>query len=77
MWTWIVSLLCSGLCCLLFVVLFFALIGMVFLRKRGKKNVGAREAVEAGVELSRAFVRGEKTREQILKEEDDDYNKRR
>ena len=72
--TWIISLLCSGLCCLLFVVLFFALIGMMFLRKRGKKNVGAREAVQAGVELSRAFVRGEKTREQLLAEEDDDYN---
>ncbi len=73
----VISLLCSGLCCLFFFVLFLALVGMLVLRKRGKKKVKIGEAIQAGADASRAFVRGSKSREQLLREaeleDDDDY----
>lgn len=72
MMTYIISGVCSLLCCLLFFVLVLAIIGMMFLRKKGKKNVTAKDAILAGAEVSRAFVRGEKTREQLLAEEDEE-----
>lgn len=62
------SLLCCG-SCFLFVVL---LIGWMVLRKRGRK-ASPRQAVVVGVqEMSRAFVRGLKTREELLREEDEE-----
>lgn len=64
----VLSLVCSASCCLLFVVLFLAIIGAVFLRKRGKKKVTAREAIKVGADVSRAFIRGQKSREQLLRE---------
>lgn len=70
--TYIVSALCSLTCCFLFFVLVLAIVGSMFLKKRGKKNVSAAEAIRAGAEVSRAFVRGEKTREQLLAEEDEE-----
>lgn len=73
----IISLLCSGTCCLLFVVLLLAIIGMMVLRKRGKKKVSAKEAIQAGADASRAFIRGSKSREELLREAEledpDDY----
>ena len=77
MFSIILSLLCSGTCCLLFVVLLLAIVGMMVLRKRGKKKVSAKEALQAGADASRAFIRGSKSREELLRdaslEDDDDY----
>lgn len=64
----VLGLLCSGSCCLLFVVLLLAIIGTIFLRKRGKKKVSAKEAIRAGADVSRAFIRGQKSREELLRE---------
>lgn len=75
--TYIVSALCSLTCCFLFFVLVLAIVGSMFLKKRGKKNVSAAEAIRAGAEVSRAFVRGEKTREQLLAEEDEEEGPKR
>jgi high-affinity Fe2+/Pb2+ permease len=62
------SLLCCG-SCFLFVVL---IVGWMVLRKRGKK-ASPRQAVVVGVqEMSRAFVRGMKSREELLREEDEE-----
>jgi len=64
----ILGLLCSGSCCLVFFVLFLAIVGTIFLRKRGKKKVSAREAIKVGADVSRAFIRGQKSREELLRE---------
>lgn len=76
MMTYLISGICSLLCCLLFFVLVLVIIGSMFLKKRGKKNASVAEAFKAGAEVSRAFVRGEKTREQLLAEEDEEEKKR-
>ncbi|MFZ5479417.1 MAG: hypothetical protein ACOZNI_21815 [Myxococcota bacterium] len=70
--TLILSLLSSLCCCSGFVLIFLLIVGMMVLRKKGKKNVSAKEAIQAGAEVSRAFVRGKKTREELLAEEDEE-----
>jgi len=56
----IVSALLSLLCCGGTLFLFVLILGFVLLRRRGKKNVSARDAMNAGVEsVSQVFVRGE------------------
>jgi hypothetical protein len=74
--TYIIGALCSLSCCFLFVLLMLAIIGGMFLRKKGKQKVTAREAIQAGMEQSRAFIRGEKSREQMLQEEDEEERRR-
>lgn len=70
--TYIISAVCSLLCCFLFFVIILALIGSMFLKKKGKTNASPKEMIMAGAEVSRAFVRGDKTREQLLAEEDEE-----
>ena len=56
-------------CCLAFVFFLLLIVGILSMRKRGKK-VSAKAAVMEGAEqVSRVFVR--KSREEILKEEDE------
>lgn len=64
----------SSLCCCLGVVFFLLfVIGLLFLRKRGKKAATPVEAVWAGADqVSRAFVRTNKTREQLYAEEEEE-----
>lgn len=58
-------------CCLFWVFVILLVVGMMALRKKGKK-VTAKGAVSEGVEqVSRVFVRGNKTREEMLREDDD------
>lgn len=69
------SLLCSSICCVIFVLFFLLIIGMMVMRKKGKKKVSVKQAIQAGADASRAFVRGSKSREELLREaelEDDD-----
>lgn len=56
----IVSTLLSLLCCGGTMFLFVLILGFVLLRRRGKKDVTARDAMNAGVEsVSQVFVRGQ------------------
>jgi UPF0716 family protein affecting phage T7 exclusion len=65
----LLSLLCSLSCCLLFVVLVLAVVGFVVYRKGGKKEkLSPQAAVKLGADASRAFIRGEKSREDLLRE---------
>ena len=62
------SLICFGVC--IFMVLL--LIGIIILRRRGKKKVSMREAVTTGAEtVSQVFVRGQGGL-QAYDDEDDD-----
>ena len=64
------SLLCSGGFCLFFV---FLIVGIIVLRRRGKKEVSAKEAVAAGVEsVSQVFVRGKMGLEELDEDDDDE-----
>lgn len=75
---YIASALSSLCCCFGFMLLFFGIIGFMMLRKRGKKSVSVTEAIQEGAEMSRAFVRGGKSREQLLaEEEEEERNNRR
>ena len=74
---YIVSALASLLCCGGGFLLFLLILGFVFLRKRGKKNISVKEAVSTGADMSRAFIRGQKTREQLLAEEEEEDRKNR
>lgn len=72
---YIISALSSLCCCFGFFLIFFGIIGFMVLRKRGKKNVTVTEAIQEGAEMSRAFVRGGKSREQLLAEEEEEENR--
>ena len=55
----LVMLFSSLICCGGSFFLILLVLGFIVLRRRGKKNVSAREAVNAGVEsVSQVFVRG-------------------
>jgi hypothetical protein len=65
----IASLLCSGGFCLF---VFFMIVGVVVLRRRGKK-VTAKKAMQQGVEsVSQVFVRGSGGLEDFDDDDDDD-----
>jgi len=69
----IIGILVSLLCCGGFVLVFLAIVGFVLLRRRGKTNATTKEAVSvAAEEMSRAFVRTGKSREQLLREEEEE-----
>lgn len=55
----VVSLLVTSLCAGAgFLLVLFFIVGVVMLRRRGKKNVTAKEAVQAGAErVSQVFTR--------------------
>jgi hypothetical protein len=74
----IISSLLGCFCCCLFWVFVILLVwGLLRLRKKGKTDAGVKDMLNEGYEASRAFVRGGKTREQILAEEDEEENRRR
>ncbi len=58
-------------CCIFWVFVIILIIGLLRMRKKGKKATPV-EVFQEGFEASRAFVRGQKTREQLLAEEDDE-----
>ena len=68
--SYIASALSCLCCCLVWVFIIIAIIGLLRMRKKGKK-ASAVEVFQEGYEASRAFVRGQKTREQLLAEDDD------
>jgi hypothetical protein len=64
-----VALFCGGAG---FVLLLLFVIGLVLLRRRGKQNVSAKEAVSAGAEsVSQMFRRGQGGALQPADEDDD------
>ncbi len=77
MTTYIIAALSSLCCCLGFVLMIFLIVGMLFLRKRGKKDISAQEAVKVGAEqVSQMFVRPKKSREELMREEDEEERRR-
>ncbi|MFN7142639.1 MAG: hypothetical protein ACK4YP_02605 [Myxococcota bacterium] len=68
----------SGLCCCMgFFLLLFLVVGLLFLRKRGKKDISPQEAVKVGAEqVSQMFVRPKKSREELMREEDEEERRR-
>lgn len=74
---YIVAALSSLLCCGGAFLIFLLILGFVFLRKRGKKDISVKEAMSTGADMSRAFIRGGKTREQLLAEEEEEERKGR
>lgn len=75
--TLIISVLSSLCCCGGFFLLLFLVLGMVLLRKRGKKDISPKEAVVAGAEqVSQMFVRPKKSREELMRDEDEDERRR-
>jgi hypothetical protein len=76
--TTIIAVALSCLCCCIFSVFVILLVwGLLRLRKKGKTDAGVKDMLNEGYEASRAFVRGGKTREQLLAEEDEEENRRR
>jgi hypothetical protein len=74
----VIAALSSLCCCLGFVLFVLFLVGFLFLRKRGQKAATPVEAVRAGADqVSRAFVRTNKTREQLYAEEEEEERKNR
>ena len=68
----VLSLLCSLLCCVGTVFLFLLILGVVLLRRRGKK-VTPKAAVKAATErVSQAFMRGPDGKIQGMDDDDDD-----
>ena len=73
----IIASLLSCLCCCIFCVFVILLVwGLLRLRKKGKKDAGVKDMLNEGYEASRAFVRGGKSREELLAEEDEQENRR-
>jgi uncharacterized protein (TIGR03382 family) len=67
----VVSVLLTFTCCGVGAFLFLAVLGFWLLRRRGKKQISAKEAVSAGVEsVSQVFVRGKGG--QLEGDDDDD-----
>ena len=73
----VIYLLSCSCCCFFWVFVILLIVGLMRLRKKGKTDAGVKEMLNEGYEASRAFVRGNKTREQLLAEEDEQENRRR
>lgn len=71
------SILGCTCCCFFWVFVILLVVGLMRLRKKGKTDAGVKDMLNEGYEASRAFVRGGKTREQLLAEEDEQENRRR
>ncbi|MEZ4238874.1 MAG: hypothetical protein R3F59_39215 [Myxococcota bacterium] len=66
----LISLVCAAAAVLL---LLLFVVGLVMLRRRGKKNISAREAVQAGAErVSQVFMRTEGGLRPVDDEDEDD-----
>ena len=75
--TYLIAGLSSLCCCMGFFLVLFLVVGMMFLRKRGKKDISAQEAVKVGAEqVSQMFVRPKKSREELMREEDEEERRR-
>lgn len=75
--TYVIYLLSCSCCCIFWVFVILLIVGLMRLRKKGKTDAGMKDMLNEGYEASRAFVRGNKTREQLLAEEDEQENRRR
>ncbi len=69
--TIVLSALSCFCCCIFWVFVIILVVGVLRMRKKGKKATPV-DVFQEGFEASRAFVRGQKTREQLLNEEDDE-----
>jgi hypothetical protein len=77
MTSYIISGLSCLCCCTGSLLLLFLIVGMMFLRKRGQKDISAQEAVKVGAEqVSQMFVRPKKSREEMMREEDEQERRR-
>lgn len=56
-------------CCLAFVFFLLLIVGILSMRKRGKKVTAKAAVMEGAEQVSRVFVR--KSREEMLKEDDE------
>jgi fumarate reductase subunit C len=56
-------------CCLAFVFFILLIVGIMSMRKRGKKVTAKAAVMEGAEQVSRVFVR--KSREEMLREEDE------
>lgn len=71
----IIGLISSCLCCGGFVFFIILIVGFLAMRKSGKKGT-AKEIMAVGVEeVSRAFVKTKKSREELMREEEDEENR--
>lgn len=71
----IIALLSSCLCCGGFVFFVILIVGYLAMRKTGKKG-NAKEIMAVGVEeVSRAFVKTKKSREDLMREEEEEENR--
>ncbi|MEZ4323013.1 MAG: hypothetical protein R3F61_36440 [Myxococcota bacterium] len=69
----LVSLLTTLLCCGIGIFMLLFVLGIIILRRRGKKKVSVKEAVSAGAEtVSQVFVRGQGGLEALGDDDDDD-----
>lgn len=75
MLSYLLSALSCLCCCFFWVFVIILIVGLLRMRKKGKKASPV-EAFQEGYEASKAFVRGQKTREQLLAEEDEEENRR-
>ncbi len=75
--SYLIYLLSCSCCCIFWVFVILLIVGLMRLRKKGKTDAGMKDMLNEGYEASRAFVRGNKTREQLLAEEDEQENHRR
>jgi len=65
----------SSLCCLMAFVIFLFIIGRMVMKKKGKEPQTVKDTIKVGADVTRGFIRGTKSREQLLREaelEDDD-----
>lgn len=68
----LISMLMSLLCCGLGIFMLLFVIGIVMLRRRGRKKVTMKEAVSAGAStVSQVFVRGQGGLEALGDDDDD------
>lgn len=71
----LIALLSSCLCCAGFVFFVILIVGYLAMRKSGKKG-SAKDIMAVGVEeVSRAFVKTKKSREDLMREEEEDENR--
>jgi hypothetical protein len=69
----LVSLLSMLLCCGLGIFMLLFVLGIIILRRRGRKKVSVKEAVSVGAStVSQVFVRGQGGGLEALGDDDDD-----
>ena len=77
MTTYLIAGLSTFCCCLGFFLFLFLIVGFLFLRKKGNQSISPQEAVKVGAEqVSQMFVRPKKSREELMREEDEEERRR-